>query len=206
MNSPMVYWQTVLVQLCNWQNETRHTATCILAGSTHTESYGEWTETSTFENHANFHTRLHDKLTAVHPGEPGFPGVIKCQGGPFLGFEQAFTAFIVRKKPARMGSYWNTDSALSSQTHTTMCVGMSTVRLHLIKSSLPSLYPLRHSCNELFQALYRFSVQQATQSWAGPGNVARPFPPISKHVQNRWCHAGVLRRLAGANFSLNTGM
>ena len=41
-----------------------------------------------------------------------------------------------------------------------------------IKSSLPSLYPLRHSRDKIFQALYRFSVLQATKSWAGPGNEA----------------------------------
>ena len=51
-------------------------------------------------------------------------------------------------------------------------MGTSTIRLRSIKSSLPSLYPLRHSRDKIFQALYRFSVLQATESWAGPGNEA----------------------------------
>jgi len=52
-------------------------------------------------------------------------------------------------------------------------VGTSTIRLRSIKSSLPSLYPLRHSRDKIFQALYCFFVLQATESWAGPGNEAR---------------------------------
>ena len=38
--------------------------------------------------------------------------------------------------------------------------------------SLPSLYPLRHSRDKLFQTLSRFSVLQATESWVGPSNKA----------------------------------
>ena len=52
------------------------------------------------------------------------------------------------------------------------CVGTATIRLRSIKSSLPFSLPLRHSRDELFQALYHFSVLQATESWAGPGNEA----------------------------------
>ena len=51
-------------------------------------------------------------------------------------------------------------------------MGTSTIHLRSIKSSLPSLYPLRHSRDKIFQALYRFSVLQAAKSWAGPGNEA----------------------------------
>ena len=36
--------------------------------------------------------------------------------------------------------------------------------------ALPSLYPLRHSHDKLFQALYHFSVLQVTESLAGPVN------------------------------------
>ena len=32
------------------------------------------------------------------------------------------------------------------------------------------IYPLRHSHDKLFQALYHFSVLQVTESWTGPGN------------------------------------
>ena len=51
----------------------------------------------------------------------------------------------------------------------TMCVGTSMIHLRSIKSSLP----LRHSRDKLFQALFRFSVLEATESWVGPGNEAR---------------------------------
>ena len=43
----------------------------------------------------------------------------------------------------------------------------------LTKSFLPSLYPLHHSHNKIFQALYRFFILQVMESWAGPGNEAR---------------------------------
>ena len=59
-------------------------------------------------------------------------------------------------------------------------MGTSTIRLRSIKSSLPSLYPLRHSRDKIFQALYRFSVLQATKSWAGPGNEAKVY---QRHVE-----------------------
>ena len=51
-------------------------------------------------------------------------------------------------------------------------MGTSTIRLRSIKSSLPFSLPLRHSRDKLFQALSRFSVLEATESWAGPGNEA----------------------------------
>ena len=44
-----------------------------------------------------------------------------------------------------------------------------------IKSSLPFSLPLCHSRGKLSQALSRFSVLQATESWAGPGNEATQF-------------------------------
>ena len=51
-------------------------------------------------------------------------------------------------------------------------MGTPTIRLRSIKSSLPFSLPLRHSRDKLSQALSRFSVLQATESWAGPGNEA----------------------------------
>ena len=41
--------------------------------------------------------------------------------------------------------------------------------------SLPSLYPLCHSSDKLFQALSHFSILQVTESWAAPGNEARGY-------------------------------
>ena len=49
------------------------------------------------------------------------------------------------------------------------------IRLRSIKSSLPFSLPLRHSRDKLFQALSRFSVLEATESWAGPGNEAKIY-------------------------------
>ena len=54
-----------------------------------------------------------------------------------------------------------------------MCVGTVTIRLRSIKSSLPFSLPLCHSRDKLFQALSRFSVLEAMESWAGPGNEAK---------------------------------
>ena len=59
------------------------------------ESYGERTQTHTFENHANLLTYL-AKWPLYFP-ENGFQGTIKCQGSPFLVFAQVFSALIVRK-------------------------------------------------------------------------------------------------------------
>ena len=41
-----------------------------------------------------------------------------------------------------------------------------------IKPFLPSFLSRRHSCEKRYQALSRFSVLIATESWAGPGNEA----------------------------------
>ena len=80
-------------------------------------------------------------------------------------------------------------------------MGTSTIRLLSIKSSLPSLYPLRHSRDKIFQVLYCFSVLQATKSWVGPGNEATflanfalsdstaPIPLIVKLLFSRKLHS-----------------
>ena len=52
-------------------------------------------------------------------------------------------------------------------------VGTLTICLRLIKSSLPSLYPLSHSCKWIIPAaIYHFSILQVMESWVGPGNEA----------------------------------
>ena len=40
--------------------------------------------------------------------------------------------------------------------------------------NLPSRYPIRHSYDKIFQALYHFSVLQGVETCVGPGNEA-PF-------------------------------
>ena len=55
----------------------------------------------------------------------------------------------------------------------TTCMGTSTIHLCSIKSCLPFSLLLRHSRDKLSQALSCFSILQATESWAGPGNEAR---------------------------------
>ena len=58
----------------------------------------------------------------------------------------------------------------------TTCMGMSVVRLRSIKSSLPSLYPLRHSWINYSRPSLTFSILQATESWVGPENEASYTP------------------------------
>ena len=75
MNSP----QNKLWKLYGWQNGTRwHCAT--LPGSM--VSYGERTQTHTFENHANLLNYLAN--WPLYTSENVFQGTIKCQHGPFL--------------------------------------------------------------------------------------------------------------------------
>ena len=59
-------------------------------------------------------------------------------------------------------------TALCTVNYATTGVGTSTILLRSIKSCLPSLHLLRHSHDEISQALYRFSALKATVSWAGP--------------------------------------
>ena len=58
-------------------------------------------------------------------------------------------------------------------------MGTSMICLCSIKSYLPSLYPLCHSRDKVFQALCRISVLQAMESWAGLGNEASLHPHCS---------------------------
>ena len=70
---------------------------------------------------------------------------------------------------------------------TCMWVGASTICLHSIKSSLPFSPPLRHSHDKSSQALSRFSVLQAMESWTGPGNKASESPEKWKRVwRSEW--------------------
>ena len=62
--------------------------------------------------------------------------------------------------------------AMCTVKYATMYVGASMIRLHSIKSSLPSLYPLYNSCDKLVQTLSHFSVLPGTESRVGSGNEA----------------------------------
>ena len=97
----------------------------------------------------------------------GFQDTYKRQNCCFLGFAQVFSQLYVQKNCQNgiilKHSYFTIDYAI-------VCMGTSMIRL---RSSLPSLYRLCHSCDELSQALYRFSVLQAMESWAGHGNGAK---------------------------------
>ena len=104
-------------------------------------------------------------------------------------------------------------------------MGTSTIHPCSIKSSLPSLYPLRHSHDKLSQALYHFSVLQVTESWAGPVNesiveplsgkiflmgkfpmqiiiTAKVFPISGRAIINKQYHGNmpILTKLVGSNF------
>ena len=69
-----------------------------------------------------------------------------------------------------------------SISYTTACIGTLMICLHSIKSSLPSLYPLCHSCDKLSQAVYSFSLLQVTESWVEPGNKASHYGEAVKTV------------------------
>ena len=165
MNSPILYWQNILVRLqklYGLQNETRqHYAT----SPGNMESYGECTQIRTFKTHSDLFAYLANWL--LYTLENGFWGVIERQGGPFLGFAQALTVWINLPEQAPTKA-WQRARWLCNYVHG--CTSM--IHLWSIKSSLSSLYPLCHSRDKLFQALYRFSVLQVTESWMGPGNEA----------------------------------
>ena len=92
---------------------------------------------------------------------------------PFPSLRSSFLcAYCSKKLPERAPTKKNSYVYCPDYRSTT-CVGTSTIRLRSIKSSLPFSLPLRHSRDKLFQALSRFSVLEATESWAGPGNEAR---------------------------------
>ena len=131
-------------------------------------SYGERTQ-----------THVHSKITLAYlknwlldTRENGFWGVIKRQDSSFLSFAQAFfCGYCSNKQPE-----W-------APTKTWLCVlsimqlwAWARQRSTYVQLSplyrIPSLYPLRHSCDKLFKALSCFSVLQAMKSWAGPGNEA----------------------------------
>ena len=146
------------------QNRTRqHYAT--LPGSA--ASYGECTQTRTFKNHVNQLVYLAN--WPLYIAENSFQGTIKCQCAPLLCFAQPFSVLIGKKLPEWAPTKTRLHVLLIYQ-YATACMGTPMICLHSIKSSLPSLYPVHHSRDKLFQALYLFSVLYAMESWAGPGN------------------------------------
>ena len=149
-----------------------------------TELYGKHTQTRTFEHHANLLAYMANRPLCTM--ENGFWGVVECQGSPFLGFAQAFSETYFLNEPASQNRlplkhrdvYWWLRNYVHGYT--------STSRLCLMKSSLPSLYPLCHSYGKIFRlspfkSLSSFflqsmrpcalaSVLQAMESCARPGN------------------------------------
>ena len=94
------------------------------------------------------HRPTHLKITLT--SENVIQGAIKCQGGSFLQAWLKSSLLIAKKKLP----YYNT--ATYTVNYATMCPGTVMIRPCSIKSSLLSLYPLRHSRDKLFQALYHF--------------------------------------------------
>ena len=136
MNLFTLYWQNKLWKLYGLQNGTRQHYT-TLPGSM--VSYGEHTQTHTFENHANLLNYLAN--WPLYTSEHVFQGTIKCQPGPFLqALLKHSLCLLFEKKTARMGSYYNI--ATCTDDYATMCPGTVMIHLWSIKSSLPSLYPL----------------------------------------------------------------
>ena len=122
-----------------------------------------------------------------------FTPLSRCSGSPFPGFAQVFFALIQINL-----SEWAVTKTQLTHTVDYAATSMDTSVIHLcsIKSSLPSLYPLHHSRDKSFQALYCFSVLQVTESWARPGNEANlPYlNTFSMQIQSGkfchllWCH------------------
>ena len=143
---------------------------------------------------ASAHRIVHSKMTLTCLAYLANWVLSRCSGSPFPCFAQVFFALIVQIKL----SAWAVTKTQLTRTvdYVTTSMGTSAIHLCSIKSSLPSLYPLRHSCDKSFQAFYCCSVLQATESWAGPGNEANlPYLiTFSMQIQSGkfchllWCH------------------
>ena len=122
---------------------------------------------------ASAHRIVHSKMTLTCLAYLANWVLSRCSGSPFPCFAQVFFALIVQIKL----SAWAVTKTQLTRTvdYVTTSMGTSAIHLCSIKSSLPSLYPLRHSRDQSFQALYCFFVLQVTESWAEPGNEAN-FP------------------------------
>ena len=131
------------------------------------------------------HKPVHSKITLTYSltWQPAdrctsrrmtFKALLNAKARPFPSLCSSFLcAYCSKKLPERAPTKKKQLRVLSIVDQLYTCVGTSTTRLRSIKSSLPFSLPLRHSRDKLFQALSRFSVLEATESWAGPGNEAR---------------------------------
>ena len=120
--------------------------------------------TSTSENHANLLTDIVDGLLYTLL----LWGIIDYW--PFLGYAQAFSVLIVKKCRYEK---------IIATCKTRLCVlSLCTSTTGSNNFSLPPFYPLYHSCEKLFQALYHFYILQVTESRAGHGNNANFVPCI----------------------------
>ena len=131
------------------------------------------------------HRLVHSKITLTYsltwqtcsPRRMALKALLNAKAArPFLGFAQVVlivrnncqNGLLLKHMQLRVLSIYIDRLKLNYT-----CVGILTIRLCSIKSSLPFSLPLRHSRDKLYQALSRFSVLQVTESWAGPGNEAR---------------------------------
>ena len=112
----------------------------------------------TFKNYANILAYL-GKLTAVYPRE----WLSRRYSTPRQSFPRLCSSILCRYCSKKKLPEWALTktrlpvcvlSIINRWAIT--CMGTSTIRLHSIKSSLPSLYSLRHSRDKLFQALSAF--------------------------------------------------
>ena len=111
-----------------------------------------------------------DRCTSLRMG---FKALLNAKARPFPSLcSSLLCAYCSKKMPERVPTVLKTATCTVDYRSTT-CMGTLTIRLRSIKSSLPFSLPLRHSRDKLFQALSRFSVLEATESWVGPGNEAR---------------------------------
>ena len=105
--------------------------------------------TSTSENHANLLTYIVNWL--LYTLENGFFEALLTIG-PFLGYAQAFSVLIVKKKKRKCRN----GKTIAKTRLCVLSLCTSTIGQCSNKFSLPPFYPLHHSCEKLFQALYHF--------------------------------------------------
>ena len=120
------------------------------------------------------------------PRRMGFKALLNAKAAPFLVFGQVFSAIIVQRncQNGLLLKYGYMYRPLSINTQLRAWSQRRSTYAQL-NPLYPSLNPLRHSRDKFFQALSRFSILQATESWAGPGNEANSSSPFTMEVTTR---------------------
>ena len=128
---------------------------------------------------------VHSKITLIYSltwqadrctsRRMAFKALLNAKARPFPSLcSSVLCTYCLKKLPERAPT--KEQLTYTVDYRSTTCVGISTICLHSIKSSLPFSLPLCHSRDKLFQALSHFSILEVTESWVGPGNEANRVP------------------------------